>query len=295
MDCKNDRVFKNILGTCWMVSIFSLLCFSNVTKDVMESLMCIKDIDSYIRTLLQSKMSEIDDFFPTEYRTNPNRQELLFNMLKAFIIRYQSKLEKIPKVKIDTSDLYNPLRCERLIHSNFVNLMSFYKVIPEGGDLVYKYYLANIFSIFFLGYNIFFRIFNSKPDSIYIKYKDDWFADITFDPNLDIGILFQISQHVCCGFFCGTSYKFYNDHDKKIYDFDWRNLFIDLKENEGLFVVQGGIKKLDKDEYWHSFLTTSPNYSKYFEYHLIQYIYVVSKRSSIHNIGKQIKEMLLKR
>jgi hypothetical protein len=64
-------------------------------------------------------------------------------------------------------------------------------------------------------------------------------------------------------------------------------------ENEGLFVVQGGIKKLDKDEYWNSFLTT--NYSKYFEYHLIHYIYVVSKRSSIHNIGEQIKEMLLKR
>ncbi len=271
MDCKNDRVFKNILGTCWMVSIFTLLCFSNVTKDVMESLKYIKDIDSYIRTLLQSKMQDIDEFFPTKYRTIPNREESLFNMLKAFIIRYQSKLEIIPKVKIDASDLDNPLRCERLIHSNFINLMSFYKKL-EGGNLIYKFYLANIFSLCFLGYNLFFK-----------NYYPNQFTNLTFDTNLDIGILFWINGHVCCGFFCGTSYKFYNDHDKKIYDFDWRTLFINLKENEGLFVVSGGIKKLDINQYYDNII-------EYLEYKQILSLTVISKRSFEVNLEKQIKD-----
>ena len=34
MDCKDDRVFKNILGT-WMVSIQMMICYSDATNDDM--------------------------------------------------------------------------------------------------------------------------------------------------------------------------------------------------------------------------------------------------------------------
>ena len=36
MDCVNDRVFKNILGTCWMISIQMMMCFGDATKDQIE-------------------------------------------------------------------------------------------------------------------------------------------------------------------------------------------------------------------------------------------------------------------
>ena len=29
IDCKDNRVFKNILGTCWMIVIQMMLCFGD--------------------------------------------------------------------------------------------------------------------------------------------------------------------------------------------------------------------------------------------------------------------------
>ena len=41
MDCKDDRVFKNILGTCWMVVIQMMMCYSDATKDDIECILKI--------------------------------------------------------------------------------------------------------------------------------------------------------------------------------------------------------------------------------------------------------------
>jgi hypothetical protein len=34
--CVNDRVFKNVLGTCWMIASQTILCFGDLTKDAFQ-------------------------------------------------------------------------------------------------------------------------------------------------------------------------------------------------------------------------------------------------------------------
>jgi len=270
MDCNNDRVFKNILGTCWMVDILMMICFSDATKNDIESMLII--IKDDIKELIESKRCELESFFPPAYLQIPNREEFLINLLQAFIKRYFAKLgvhTTLPVIAIDPKD--NILRCERIMNFNFKHLFSYYKSPDvEGGDLIQQFYFANILGILLLNQNIYFTNYLRK------NYKN-----IIFNPTQDIGIIVNIEKHVCCFFICKGEYKFYNDNDKKIYNCEWNNLLSKLLDNEDLFVVNGKVLNLDRTEFFE-------NIEKYSSYKRINFLTVVSRRDIQGSLNKQI-------
>jgi hypothetical protein len=281
MDCKNDRTFKNILGTCWMIVIQMMICFGDATKNDIEEILNINKfyIDTYLNELIKVKKCEIEEFFKKSFIQDKNKENFLFNILKTFYIRYSSKVGKnkedfLIKKPIEKE---NPLRCELIINNNFKELFTFYLEIANrsinesGGDLIQQFYFANILGIFFLNNKIFFKNFTKNN-----------YTKINFDPKKDIGLIINIHRHVCCCFICNNEYKFYNDNDKKIYDCDWYNLILNLNINEDLFIVSSGIVKLDRNEYFENI----ENY--YLDYIRIQFITIVSKNNFEDELNKQI-------
>ena len=275
IDCKDDRVFKNILGTCWMIVIQMMLCFGDATKNDLEKELnrINKDnIDDYIKQLIELKRCELESFFPSAYLQIANREKYLFDLLKAFITRYSAKLDNLLTIKPEyTKDETNKDRCERVINSNFKKLFPYYPHVSQiGGDLIEQFYLANILGIFFLQNKIYFQ-----------NHTRENYKNIIFDPTQDIGIIVFIENHGCCCFVCGSKYKFYNDNEKNINDCEWINLLLRLEPNEDLFVIPNGIVKLDRKEYFD-------NIDRYKNYKRIQYLTVVSKRAFADNFDKQI-------
>jgi len=39
LGCDNEVVYRNILGTCWMIAIQMIFSFSDVTRDILEDIM----------------------------------------------------------------------------------------------------------------------------------------------------------------------------------------------------------------------------------------------------------------
>lgn len=283
MDCKNNRAYKNILGTCWAIAIQMMICFGDSTKDELESVLNhinIDNIDNFIKQLIELKRDELERFFPLDYIKIENREELLFNILKAFITRYLAKLGKsLIEKPSKINDEINNDRCERVMNLNFKKLFSYYSNLKMyGGDLIEQFYFANILSIFFLQNKIFFKNYTRKN-----------YRDMIFDSIQDIGIIIKIESHICCCFICEGVYKFYNDHDRIIYDCDWINLLSTLEPNEDLFLVKFEVTKklvkLDRKEYFN-------NLEKYDNYKRVQYISVISKKALEGNINNQIYNFL---
>jgi hypothetical protein len=132
------------------------------------------------------------------------------------------------------------------------------------------YYFGNLLGTFFLKQEIYFSMHTRKM-----------FNQISFDEQ-NIGIIIEIKEHVCCFFVCGGVPKFYNDHDKKIYDFDFMNLLSNLKDDEDLFVVPNKVVALNRTEYFE-------NIEKYTEYKRIILLTVVSKNNLGNNFNQEIK------
>jgi len=275
MNCDNDIVYKNILGTCWMIVIQMLLSFSDATKNDLEGILRgnKENIDNYLHQLISIKRKEIEDFYGFTFLNDDTKQNLLFNILKTFYIRYTAKINNSHDKIIKPIEKENPLRCELIISKNFKKLFDFYSIQNSeiGGNLMEQYYFSNILGIFFLNIRIFFKNLNRN------NYKN-----IIFDSTKDIGLLIFIENHVCCCFTCNNEYKFYNDNDKKIYNCDWYNLLLNLDQNEDLFIVSSGLVKLDRDEYFD-------NIEKYYlNYIRVQFITILSKTNFEDKFNEQL-------
>ena len=267
MDCVNDRVFKNILGTCWMISIQMMMCFGDATKDQIER---VAQPNTTIESIsnLDKKLIEI---FPSKYieLETKKRIEYLKTLLDAFIKRYIAKIERHFPILVNPKE--NPERCELVIQSSFILL--FQKLInidSDGGDILDIYFFANLLGTFFLKQEIYFSMHTRKM-----------FNEIHFHEQ-DIGIIISIKEHVCCFFVCGGVPKFYNDHDKKINDLDFMHLLSNLKDDEDLFVVPNKVVALNRTEYFE-------NIEKYTKYKKIQLLTVVSKKDFGNNFNQEIK------
>ena len=271
MNCVNERVFQNILGTCWMIAIQMMMCFGDATKDQIERELAqpnttkesINNLDKKLKKFLPSKYSCLE----TEKRI-----EYLSILLDAFIKRYIAKIERhFPFPSYPEKDpKQNPLRCELILQNNFFLLIQNLRTIEADGNILYNYFFANLLSTFFLKQEIYFSMHTRKM-----------FNQISFDEQ-DIGIIIEIKEHVCCFFVCGGIPKFYNDNDKKIYDFDFINLLKNLQQDEDLFVIPNQVVALNRNEYLE-------NIEKYTEYKRIQLLTVVSKKNFGNNFNQEIK------
>jgi ribosomal protein L7Ae-like RNA K-turn-binding protein len=268
MNCVNERVFKNILGTCWMISIQMMMCFGDATKEQFErelaqSNTTNKSISNLDKILIKNFPSKYVEFETTE------RIRHLSILLNAFITRYIAKIER--HIPVSNTPKKNPKRCELVIEQSFRLLFQKLLNIENiGGDNLDIYFFANLLGIFFLEQEIYFSMHTRKM-----------FNKIRFDEQ-DIGIKIDIEEHACCFFICGGVPKFYNDHDKKINDFNFMDLLSNLKDDEDLFVIPNQVVALNRTEYFE-------NIENYTEYKRIQLLTVVSKKNFGNNFNQEIK------
>ena len=271
MNCVNERVFKNILGTCWMVAIQMMMCFGDATKDQIErelaqpnttTIESISNLDKKLEKFLPSKYSDLETIKRIEY---------LKTLLDAFIKRYISKIGRHIPISINPRE--NPKRCELIIYNNYISLFKNIGTHEDdsfGGSKIDSYFFANLLGIFFLKQEIYFSMHTRKM-----------FNQISFDEQ-DIGIIIEIYGHDCCFFVCGGVPKFYNDNDEKIYDFDFMNLLRNLKDDEDLFVISNQVVALNRTEYFKNII-------RYSYYQKILCLTVVSKKDFGNNFNQEIK------
>jgi len=271
MNCFNERVFKNILDSCWMISIQMMICFGDATKDQIErelaqpnttTIESISNLDKKLEKFLPSKYSDLE---------TTKRIEYLKTLLDAFIKRYISKIGRHIPISINPRE--NPKRCELIIYNNYISLFKNIGTHEDdsfGGSKIDSYFFANLLGIFFLKQEIYFSMHTRKM-----------FNQISFDKQ-DIGIIIGINGHSCCFFVCGGVPKFYNDNDEKIYDFDFMNLLRNLKDDEDLFVIPNQVVALNRTEYFE-------NIRRYSYYKKILCLTVVSKKDFGNNFNQEIK------
>ncbi len=294
--CENDIVFQSTIGTCWMVSIQTILVFGDKTKtDIFEKLRNIskKKNINYINEIVCEKKIFIEkqienikndvnlnNILPS-YIFNEDKIDYLKNILNSFIDRYYNKIfnirnseEKSDEITANiTNEEFKKGRCEILIVKNFKKLFKDYSlVITSGGDLVEQYLFLNILSIFLLNYKVSF-----------INYYKDNYKDINYNNDF-IGIIIHIDNHACCFFMCDCNQKYYNDTNKKINDCNWINL---LKEiDKDLYLIKDDVIALSKYEY--------ENFSDYKNLKKINYLTLITKNINNH-LDKQINIYLNKK
>lgn len=267
MNCVNERVFKNILGTCWMISIQMMMCFGDATKEQFERELAQPNTTKESISNLDKILKK---FFPSKYSCLETKERIihLSNLLDAFILRYISKIERHSPVLVNPEE--NPERCELVIKQAFILLFQKLLNMFTRGDILYNYFFSNLLGIFFLKQEIYFSMCTRKM-----------FKQIHFDKQ-DIGILIHIENHVCCFFVCGGVPKFYNNWDKKIHDFNFIDLLRNLKDDEDLFVIPNQVIALNRTEYFE-------NIENYTEYERIRFLTVVSKNNFGNNFNQEIK------
>jgi len=277
MNCVNERVFQNLLGTCWMVAIQMMICFGDATKDIIERELTVintENKDMIIELLIGARKRKFISLIPPELNLESGDiDSYLTSLLDAFIKRYLSKFNKFLSDKpASVDDEINPQRCERVMSTAYKLLFQSYSVLNPGGDNLDQFFFANVLGTFFLRQEVYFSM-----------HTRNMFNQIRFDNNQDIGILILIRHHACCIFVCGGVPKFYNDEDKLIYDCPYFfDLIRNLEADEDLFVIPGGIIKLNRTEYYD-------HITKYKGYKRIRLLTIVSKRDLQNNFNQEIK------
>lgn len=229
MECIENRVFANYLGTCWAIAVQTIITFGDVTSNKLEEIMNSFKVDDdfshnivskgcFIKGQIKKVQNdcELKQAFPP-YIFNDEKITNLKNILESFIDRYYSKIFNIKnKPIIFQTSKTNVKRCELVIVENFKKLFNLYDEL-NFGNIVEEYLIANILSTFFLGYKVSFTNY----------YKDD-FSNIEYNDETDIGIIIKIDKHFCCFFICNGNEKYYNDNDKKIYNCNWKKKLKEL-------------------------------------------------------------------
>jgi hypothetical protein len=268
MNCVNERVFKNILGTCWMISIQMMMCFGDATKEQFERELAQPNTTTESIINLDKILKK---FFPSKYSCLETTERIrhLSILLNAFILRYIAKIERHSPFSVNLEE--NPKRCELVIRQAFILLFQKLLNIEDiGGDILDFYFFANLLSAFFLKQEIYFSMHTRKM-----------FNQIHFDEQ-NIGIIIHIEKHACCFFVCGGVPKFYNDNDKKIHDFNFMDLLSNLQDDEDLFVIPNQVVALNRTDYFE-------NIENYTEYKRIQLLTVISKKDFGNNFNQEIK------
>jgi TPR repeat protein len=299
LDCINERAFKNLLGTCWMISIQMILSFSDVTNNELEVIMNnikpIKKSINYIEELAPYKTifinKQIDKILNNcnlknvlpLYIFNTEKIEFLKKILHKFIDRYYSKVFYVKSDDItyflNSSEISynkkNPNRCELLIVQNFKKIFTDFKSTKYGGNIIEQYLFANILTIFFLDYKVSFRTY----------YKNNYKC-INYNDSEDLGILLTLKDHVCCFFICNKKEKFYNDNDRKIFNCPWKKLLTKLDDNNDLYIKNNDCIVLNKKEY--------DEYKNKLELNKVNRLTVISKNIN-SNFDNQINNIIYDR
>jgi hypothetical protein len=301
LDCNDERIYKSLLGTCWMISIQTIFSFGDITKNELEVLMnnikpttksinYIEELAPYKIIFINKQIEKIlnncnlKNILPL-YVFNTEKIEFLKKILYTFIDRYYGKILNIKSndrihfinSRVISYNKKNPNRCEFLIIQNFKNIFTDYKSTKYGGNIIEEYLFINILTIFFLGYNVSFRTY----------YKNNYKC-INYNDTEDLGILLALKDHVCCFFMCNKKEKFYNDHDRKIVNCSWKELLNKLTklDDNNLYIKKNDCIVLNKNEY--------DEYKNKFELNKVNRLTIISKKIN-SNFDNQINNIIFDR
>jgi ankyrin repeat protein len=213
VDCNNNIYFKNMIGTCWMLSIFMILIVGDSTRECLQN-MLIHDID-YITD------NEVLSIFLPKYFYNSDGSlllekkkeilELISYLKIKFIVNIDNQ-EIFLESKKDIKELYLYLddKCE-------LELAKIYKKIfnthftSAGGTLYSNFLLINLLTSLFLKKLI--KLNNIVPTKI--LYNDIF--------NYNIGILIHSAGHITSFYLCNDKPKYCNN--ESIINYEWRLFF----------------------------------------------------------------------
>jgi len=284
-----DKGYKNALGTCWAVSLLTILCFGDFTKDELYAKMVsfnnetvekiIENAEHFInmRILKIKSDKQFTDVFAPNDIFSDNKIGYVKTILHKFIERYYNKVMNKPfgKRPETISIKENQERCEKMIGENFKQLFYNRHGKPSdslGGALDDSYLFCNLLSIFFLDYKVSFK-----------KYYDH-FNLINFNPQNDLGIGISIPRHECSLFICDGHPKFYNDNNHKIDDCNWIELLKKLSSTDYLYV---------ETDHCLQFGTTRSNGPNILTLLNVDYLTVISKYNiKDTNLDIDIKKIL---
>ena len=243
--CDNTRVYKNVLGTCWMVAIQTMFSFGDTTSGLLEK--NIKEIRNLSSLIENAKLIPgVEKILPGIF--DHSRVNYLMNILVKFKERYISKVYGIRNAN-DThlrfnwdEQLKNKDRCELVIVQNYQDLVKDMYFLNNrnkyDGNTIDPYLFSNIISIFLLGCKTSFT-----------NYYNCELSDIKYDSNF-IGISIIIKGHACCFFVCNGVEKYYNDNVWEIIDCPWKEMLKKTNRNKCLYVQKKGcILLLTNEEY----------------------------------------------
>ena len=149
MDCVNERVFQNLLDTCWMIAIQMMMCFGDATKNQIESELenvTTKNKDMYIQVLTVTHKSNLISLLPPELNLESGNIDLyLTSLLDAFIKRYLSKFNRFLSDKpASIENKTNPQRCEKVMSNAYKLLFRikniFLMLMNEYKPFIFLYY-----------------------------------------------------------------------------------------------------------------------------------------------------------
>ena len=268
-----EKAYKNVWGTCWAVTILTILTFGQVTSNHLKSVIEgieKKDFNGFVRHRIGELQSnrQLMDFYPDDILNGTNGTFLEIIMNK-FIDRYNSKVstEEPEKPENREYDFSNTQRCELVIGDNFNKLFVHPMLKHEkyGGNLLYQYLFANLLSVFFLNEKVSFT-----------NYYDN-FQLIKFDPENDLGILMHLDDHVCCLYICEETPKYYDDNNKRVYNCTWPDI---LSRSTNLY-----IKKDSNFEHIDSYVNQE-------NLRRVDYLTVISKHTKVSALDIEIENIL---
>jgi TPR repeat protein len=248
-----DKGYNNAFGTCWAVSLQTILSSGHLTSDQLNETMKSFQKDDGSVTAIKENSEKFIEQQIKEIQSNTEltnafahykifehgKIDFLKDILRTFIERYYNKFMDIQFTKKPLGYINprtNKQRCEYRIANDFQKLFDLSHLIErksEFGEFVYGQYLfCNLLSIFFLDYKVSFRNYYNN------------FSSIEFDDKNDLGILISIKDHVCCLFICDGE-KFYNDNNKKIYNCKWKDLLRQGTTGKQLYIIEGCLEFID--------------------------------------------------
>ena len=215
INCDQNNIFNNKNGSCWFISIISLLLFSNSTKLINKNINY-----KYINDNFDKLFEFIKYLIPTYSNKNKKLIKKFYMYFLIYINYYRfsnySHDDNILFFLTDTKDI-----TEKRIEFKMLRILSkiFKYNLTNGNNNVYfTFILVNLFSIFFLE-----KIINCK----YILYtKDIQNAQISLQNiNYDTicGLIIYTKDHANSLYKCNDNYKMFNNGNSA--NFDYRTFF----------------------------------------------------------------------
>lgn len=213
LDCNNfiNNYFQNKLGTCWLISIFTMVFFSSKTQKCAQSKIISEDIES----IINQSIEKLKVIIPHGFNNDGNLKNSMFYTLKLFLINLSEKVLNSILANINNSTCQNIN--ENSIAYNFFNIflknLDFKKVYSANN--LYTYRLLNLLSVLFLNKFIDLNFINLTNLIDTKKENRNYYIYVYNLLNLNnpklLGYTVETENHLTCFYSCNYEMKLVNN------------------------------------------------------------------------------------